>query len=63
MIDLNEYLYVFPEAKEGDKCFDMDLNYILLNNIPTSCIRQAHVQGFDCEIISFVLAVNMFERM
>ena len=43
--------------------FDMDLNYILLNNIPTSCIRQAHVQGFDCEIISFVLAVNMFERM
>ena len=25
--------------------------------------RQAYVQGFDCEFISFKISVNMFERM
>ena len=34
-----------------------------LNSMPNSWIKQAHVQGFDCEPIRFKKAVNMFEIM
>ena len=36
---------------------------IILNSIPNICSKQAYVQGFDCETISFKKAVNMFELM
>ena len=31
--------------------------------MPNSWIKQAHVQGFDCEYITQKKDVNMFERM
>ena len=31
--------------------------------MPNSWYRQAYVQGFDCECITFKKSVNMFERM
>ena len=39
------------------------LNEILLNSIFNICSRQAYVQGFDCESITFKKDVNIFERM
>ena len=31
--------------------------------MPNKWSKQAYVQGFDCEYISFKKAVNMFEQM
>ena len=62
MIDLNEYLYVFPGAKASDKTCETELNEILLNIMPNIWNRQAYVQGFDCETIT-KKSINMFERM
>ena len=41
----------------------VDLNEILLNIMLNSWSKQSYVQVFDCEIINFKAAVNMFERM
>ena len=46
-----------------DKMGGTELNEILLNSIPNSWSKQAYVQGFNCETISFKRSVNMFERM
>ena len=47
----------------ADKMGITELNEILLNSMPNRWSKQAYVQGFDCETISFKKAVNMFERM
>ena len=39
------------------------LNYILLNIMPNIWSKQAYVQGFDCEYITFKKAINMFESI
>ena len=52
MIKLHEYLAVFPVAKTGDTTGEMELNEIILNSIPNGYIRQAYVEGFDCEYIT-----------
>ena len=52
-IDLNEYLASFPGATMVDKMGGTELNEIPLNSIPNTCSKQACVQGFDCENISF----------
>ena len=46
-----------------DKMGGTELNEILLNSIPNSWSKQAYVQGFNCETISFKKSVNLFERM
>ena len=48
LIDLNEYLALFPEAKISDKIVVIELNKILPNIMPNSWIKQAYVQEFDC---------------
>ena len=63
LIDLNEYLASFPGATLKDKMDVTKLNYILLNSMPNIWSRQAYVQGFDCEYITFKKAVNMFDNM
>ena len=63
LIYLNEYLISFPGATMADKKVVTELNDILLNRMPNSWSKQAYVQGFDCETISFKKFVNMFERM
>ena len=52
MIDLNEYLATFPEAKASNKNSDTELNEIVLNIIPNVWSEQAYVKGFDCEYIT-----------
>ena len=47
----------------SDKIIVVELNGILLNSMPNSWNKQAYVQVFDCESISFLKAVNMFEQM
>ena len=54
MIDLNEYLSVLHGAKLSDEIFETELNRILLNSMPNIWIRQACVQVFDCETITFI---------
>ena len=40
-----------------------ELNEILINSMPNVWSKQAYVQSFDCDTISFLKDVNMFERM
>ena len=63
LIGLNEYLASFPVATMADKMSVTDLNKNLLNSMLNSWLKQAYVQGFYCETISFKKAVNMFQRM
>ena len=63
MNNLNEYLSILPRAKTSDKICDTELNELLLNSMTNSWSRQAYVQGFDCETITFTTATNMFENM
>ena len=63
LIDLNEYLASFLGATLADKIEVTALDEIILNRMPNSWYKQAYVQGFDCESISFKKAVNMFECM
>ena len=39
------------------------LNEIILNSMPNGWSKQAFVQGFDPETITFLKSVNMFENM
>ena len=41
----------------------LELNENLLNSMPNSWIKQAYVQGFDSESITFKNDVDMFECM
>ena len=47
----------------NDKISVTKLNEILLNSMPNIWSRQAYVQGFYCESITFKKAVNLFDRM
>ena len=60
MIDLNEYLDFFPQAKLYDKIGVTELNEKFLNSMPTIWIKQVYVQGFYCEYITIKKAVTMF---
>ena len=62
LIDLNEYLAPFSGATTADKIGVTELNEISLNSTPNSCCKQAYVQCFDCEYISFKKDFNLFER-
>ena len=50
-------------GKISDNICMMEINEILLNSMPNIWSKQACVQGFYCEFITFKTAVNMFERM
>ena len=63
IIDLNDYLASFPGATLNDKIGITKQKKILLNSMPNGWSRQAYVQGFDYESITFKKYVNMFERM
>ena len=63
LIDLNEYLASFPGATLNDKISVNMLNKILLNSMYNSWYKQAYVQGFGYESITFKKAINTFERM
>ena len=63
LIDLNEYLTSFPGATLNDKIGVTEIKEILLNSMPNSWYKQAYVQGFYCESITFKKYVNMFEHM
>ena len=62
MIDLNEYLASFLGDTLDDKIGVTELNEIILNIMPNRRYKQAYVQGFDCEYISFKKDVHIFER-
>ena len=47
----------------NDKVSVTKLNEILPNSTPNVWYIQVYVQGFDCEYITFKIAVNMFESM
>ena len=60
LVDINEYLAVFPRANISDKICVTKLNEFLLNNMTNSWSKQAYVQGFECEYINLKSSVNMF---
>ena len=62
-IDLNEYFASFPGVKLTDKIGMTELNRILLNSMPNSWIKQAYVQGFDFDYITFKKSFDTFGRM
>ena len=63
LIDFNEYLALFPGDNLYDKIGGAELNEILFNRMPNNWSKQAYVQGFYCESISFKKSFNMFELM
>ena len=63
LIDLNEYLASFPWETMADKIVVTELNEILLNSMPDRWSNQAGDQCLNCESISFLKAINIFERM
>ena len=62
LIDVNEYLVSFTGATLTDNIGITELKQILLNSMPISWSKQAYIQRFDCESITFKKYVNMFER-
>ena len=48
LIDINDYLAVFPGETANEKYCEMELNEILLNSISNILISQACMHGFDC---------------
>ena len=63
LIDINEYLDSFLGETLNDDIRETELNEIFLNSMPNGWYKQAYVQGFDCESITFKKVLNMFERM
>ena len=63
LIDINEQVDSFPGETLNDDIRETELNEIFLNSMPNGWYKQAYVQGFDCESITFKKALNMFERM
>ena len=63
LIDMNKYLASLPGSTLYGKIGVTKLSEILLNSMPNIWSKQAYVQGFDCEYISFKKTVNMFELM
>ena len=53
LVSLNEYLASFPGATMADKMGVTELNKNVLNSMPNTCSKQAYVQVFYCETISF----------
>ena len=53
LIDLNEYLASFPGDIMAKKMGIPELNKKILNSMSNSWSKQAYVQGFQCENISF----------
>ena len=62
-LDMNEYLASFPGATMDYNMGVTELNEIFLNIMTNSWYKQAYVQDFDGESISFKRSINMFERM
>ena len=52
MIDLNDYLAVFPGSKASDKICETEFNEMFLDIISHSRISQAYVKGVDCKSIN-----------
>ena len=63
MVELNEYLAIFPGSKESDKLRETELNGIILHTIPNGCNMQDYGQFFYFEAVTLKQAINMFERM
>ena len=63
LVDFNEYMASFPWDTMAGKIVATELNEIILNSLPNIWYKQAYLQGFDCESISFRNAVNLFDRM
>ena len=53
IIDFNDYLAALPGSKASDNIGQMDLNEILSNSMKNGWIKQAYVQIFDYEAITF----------
>ena len=53
LIGINKYLDSFPGATLADQIVSTELNGIFLNSMPNSWNKQAFVQGFYCENITF----------
>ena len=53
LIDLNESFTSFPGSTISDKLRVTKISEIVLNGMPNSWYKQAYVQGFDRDYISF----------
>ena len=60
LVNLNEYLSVFPGSQISDKICVTELNETLLNSRLNSWSNQVYSQVFYCGSMTFKASVNMF---
>ena len=63
LIDLNDYLTSLSVDIFSDKIGVTELKLFLLNSAHNSWSKQAFVQGFYCEYISFKKPINTFDQI
>ena len=63
LLDVNEYLAVFPGSNTSDKICIKEINENLLSSMPNRWIKYPYVQVFDFKFINFKASVNIFECM
>ena len=59
MIELNEYLAIFPASDINRKIVEMELCGILLHIMTNSWITQAFVQGFDFDRVHTKMSISL----
>ena len=62
-IELNGYFSAFSGSKASGKLDETEPNEIILKSMSNGWSKQAYVQAFYCETISYKKSVNMFERI
>lgn len=62
LIDINEYLALLFGSTLSENFGVTELNEFL-SSVTNIWIKQAYLQVFDCESITFRKLVNIFERM
>ena len=63
LTELNKYLTIFPGTNNTKNMVPEELNEILLQSTLSSWARQAYIQGWDFEEITYKDTCNIVERM
>ena len=61
LTELNNYPPLFPGSSANKKMALEELDEILLHAVPNGCAKQAYIQGWDFEMMSYKATCELFE--